>query len=175
MMSKKFLIIVLAISVTINLVAVFTLGYYWWEIRSHERGMMPHWMGRGHDWHESPLRHKLNLTEEQIEALNKNQEEMRTKMLPYREELFEKRKALMELLRDTEPNKALADSLFKEIVNLQIELEARVFDNLWYVRSILTPEQRGILEALIHGLFEEHRPPEPPLHHMPPPPNGGMP
>jgi Spy/CpxP family protein refolding chaperone len=174
-MSKKFLIIVLAISVTINLVAVFTLGYYWWEVRSHKKGVMPLWMGRGHDWHESPLKQKLDLTEEQIEALNKNQEEMRSKMLPYREKLFEKRKELMELLREPEPNKTRADSLFKEIVTLQTELEARVFDNLWSVRSILSPEQRGILEALIHGIFEEHRPPEPPLPEMPPPMRGHRP
>jgi Spy/CpxP family protein refolding chaperone len=163
-MNKKLLVAILAISVIINLVAIFTLGYYWWEIRSHKRGMMPQWMGRLHGWHESPLRQKLNLTEEQVEVLNKNQEEMRLKMLPYREELFAKRKNLMELLRDTELDRAHADSLFKEIVNLQIELEVRVFDNLWYIRSILTPEQRGTLEALIHGLFEEHRPPELPPH-----------
>jgi Spy/CpxP family protein refolding chaperone len=161
-MSKKFLIIVLAISVAINLVAVFTLGYYWWEMRSHRRGSMPQWMGRLHGWHMSPLRHELNLTEEQIEALNKNQEEMKLKMLPFRHELFTKRQELMELLRESESNKEKADSLFKEIVTLQIEVEARVFDNLWFVRSILTPEQRGKLEALIHGIFEEHRPPEPP-------------
>jgi Spy/CpxP family protein refolding chaperone len=174
-MNKKVLVIILATSVGINLVAVFTLGYYWWEIRSHKRDGMPQMLRRLHGWHESPLRQKLNLTEEQLELLNKNQEEMRLKMFPYRESLFAKRKELMELLRDAESNRAHADSLFREIVNLQIELEARVFDNLWYVRSILTPEQRGTLEALIHGVFEEYRPPELPPHHVPPPPDGGKP
>lgn len=169
-MNKKFLVIILAISVTINLIAIFTLGYYWWEIHSHKRGMMPRWMGRGHDWHESPLRHELNLTVEQIETITSFQEEMRLKILPCREELFTKRRGLMKLLKNGELNKEKADSLFQEIATLQIELESHVFDGLWYIRSILTPEQREKLEALMHDLFESHKPPEPP--HMSHPPHG---
>jgi len=169
-MSKKFLVIVLIVSVTINLVAVFTLGYYWWEISSHKRGFMPRLIERTHDWRKSPLRHELNLTEEQIEALNKNQEEMRSQMLPFRQELFAKRKELVKLLEETAPNRQKADSLFKEIVSLQMKLESHVFDNLWRITSILAPEQRGKLEFLIHGFFEANRPPEPPPYQIPPEP-----
>jgi Spy/CpxP family protein refolding chaperone len=169
MVSKKLLIVVLAVSVTINLVAVFTLGYYWWEIRSHKRDFGPPWMERGHDWRESPLKDKLDLTKEQIEAMNKVQQDLRTKTSPYREKLTLKRKEVMDLLKETEPNKAKADSLFKEIVGLQIELETHVFENLWQMRSILTPEQTRKLEMLMHSHFEAHRPPElppgPPLPH----------
>ncbi len=169
-MSKRILIIILLISVAINLAAVFTIGFYWWEARSHKRDMRPPWGVNTHDWQASPLSDKLDLTEEQIQALNKNQQEMRQKMLPYRQELFAKRKELMELLKETEPNREKADSLFREVVALQMELEGHIFDNLWYVRSILTPTQREKLEALMHELFEARRPPEPPLHPMPPPP-----
>jgi len=168
-MSRKLLIIILLISVAINLAAVFTIGFYWREVRSHKRDIQPRWMERIQNWHESPLRRELNLTDEQLKTLSTNQQEMRQKMLPYRQELFAKRKELMELLKETEPNKAQADSLFKEIVALQMELEAHVFENLWRVRSMLTPEQRERLEALFHELFETRRPPEPPPHHMPSP------
>ncbi len=173
-MSRKFLIIALFVSVAINLAAVFTIGSYWWVARSHKRDIIPRWIGKGQDWHESPLRHKLNLTEEQLEALRKNQQEMRQKMLPYRQELFAKREELMESLKKTEPNREKADSLFREVVSLQMELEAHVFDNLWYVRSILTPEQREKLEVLFHELFETRRPSQlPPSHRPLPPPHGG--
>jgi len=168
-MSRKLLIIALIISVAINLAAVFTIGFYWREVRSHKRDIRPRWTERVHDWHESPLRRELNLTEEQLEVLNRYQQEMRQKMLPYRQELFTKRKELMELLKETEPNKERADSLFREIVSLQMELEAHIFDNLWYLRSMLTPEQRERLETLFHELFEKRRPPEPPPHHTPSP------
>jgi Spy/CpxP family protein refolding chaperone len=168
-MSKRVLIIILLISVSINCVAVFTIASYWWQARRYKGDVMPLWMERGQGWHRSPLRRELNLTDAQMEALQKNQEEMRQKMLPYRQELFTKRKELMELLKEAEPNRERADSLFREVVALQMELEAHMFDNLWSVRSILTPQQREKLEALMHELFEARRPPEPPLHHMPPP------
>jgi hypothetical protein len=75
----------------------------------------------------------------------------------------------MELLKETEPNREKADSLFGEIVSLQMELEAHVFDNIWYVRSMLTPEQREKLVTFFHQLFETRRPPPPPPGHAPPP------
>ncbi len=165
-MSRKLLIIILLISVAINLAAVFTIGFYWQEVRSHKRDIQPPWIERIQDWHESPLRRELNLTEEQLEALNKNQQEMRQKMLPYRQELFTKRKELMELLKEPELNKERADSLFREVVSLQMELEAHIFDHLWHVRSMLTPTQRERLEVLFHERFETRRPPPLPPDHM---------
>lgn len=169
-MSRKLLVIILLISVAINLAAVFAIGFYWREVRSHKRDIQPRRIERIQDWHESPLRRELNLTEDQLKALSKNQQEMRQKMLPYRQELFIKRKELMELLKKTESNKAQADSLFKEIAALQMELETHVFENLWRIRSMLTPEQRERFEALFHELFEARRPPARPPHHMPSPP-----
>lgn len=168
-MSRKLLIIALFISVAINLAAVFTISFYWREARIQKRAIRPQWIERVHDWHESPLRRELNLTDEQLEILNKNQQEMRRKMLPYRQELFTKRKELMQLLKETEPNKERADSLFREVVSLQMQLESHIFDHLWHVRSMLTPEQRERLEVLFHERFETRRPPELPPLHMPPP------
>lgn len=168
-MNKRALVIILLISVAINLVAVFTIGSYWWKAGGHRKDMMPPWIGRGQGWQESLLSRELNLTEEQLEALHENQEEMELKMLPYRQKLFEKRKELMELLKKTEPNKESADSLFREIVALQMELEAHIFDNLWYTRSILTPDQREKLERRMHDVFEARRPPEAPPPLAPPP------
>lgn len=168
-MSKRVLVIILLISVAINLVAVFTIGSYWWKAGGRKRDMMPLFIGRDRGWPGSTLRHELNLTEEQVEALHAKQEEMEIKMLPYRQKLFEKRKELMELLKKTEPNKESADSLFREIVTLQMELEARIFDNLWHTRSILTPDQREKLERRMHDVFEARRPPEVPPPLVPPP------
>lgn len=167
-MSRRLLIIVLLISLAINLAAVFTIGSYWREARSHKRVIEPRWMGRARDWREGPLRRELNLTDEQLEALHKNQQEMRQKMLPYRQELFTKRKELMKLLKETEPNREKADSLFREVVSLQMELESHIFEHLWNVRSMLTPEQRERFEMLFHELFETRRPPEMPPPDMPP-------
>ena len=141
-MSKRSLIIILVISVAINLAAILTFGYHWWEARSYKREITSRRIDRRRDLRGSLLRHRLNLTEGQMDAINAMHEEMRPKMLSLREKLFTKREELIALLRETKPNKARADSLVKEIASLQAEVEARVFENLCQMRDILTPEQQ---------------------------------
>lgn len=141
-MSKRSLIIILVISVAINLAAILTFGYHWWERRSCKREITSRWIDKGRDLRRSLLRQRLNLTEEQMEAINALHEEMRPKMLSLKEKLFTKREKLISLLRETEPNKARADSLIKEIASLQAEAEAQFFENLCQMRDVLTPEQQ---------------------------------
>lgn len=141
-MSKRSLIIVLVISVAINLAAVLTFGYHWWEARSYRREIAPRWIDRGPDLRRSLLRQKLDLTGEQMDSLNVMHKEMRSKMLSLRKKMFTKREKLMALLRETEPNKSRADTLLGDIASLQTELEAQVFEHLCQMKDILTPEQQ---------------------------------
>jgi Spy/CpxP family protein refolding chaperone len=141
-MSKKLLVIALIISAAINLAAVITFGYYWWEARSFRRGIPSMRAAEGPDWRGSPLRHRLNLTQEQIEAINAKHEEMRSKMLPLMDELFMKRKELMALLREAELDRARVDALLEEIASLQAKVDLQVFENLYQIRDTLTPEQQ---------------------------------
>lgn len=141
-MSKRSLIIILVISVAINLAAILTFGYHWWEARSYKREITSRWIDRGRDLRGSLLRHRLNLTEEQTDAINAMHEEMRPKMVSLREKLFIKREKLIALLRETGPNKARADTLLGDIASLQTELEAQVFEHLCRMKDMLTPEQQ---------------------------------
>ena len=152
-MSKRFLIIAFIISVAINLAAVLTFGYYWWEERSFRRGIASRWVSKGPDWRGSPLRNRLNLTQEQIEAINARHEEMRSRMLPLMDKLFMKRKELMALLRETELDKARVNTLVREIASLQTNVDSKVFENLCQIRDILTPEQ----QKQFFMLFEERQ------------------
>ena len=83
-------------------------------------------------------------------------------MWPLREELFEKRRELMSLVREIEPNRNRADALLKEIALLQARHDEYIFDRLLTMKSILTPEQQQKLGALLNTLLEEGRPPEMP-------------
>ena len=162
-MSKRALIIILVISVAINLAAILTFGYHWWETWSYRREITSRGIDRRRDLRGSLLRHRLNLTEEQIDAINAVHEEMRSKMLSLRGKLFTKREELIALLGETEPNKARADSLIKEIASLQAEVEARVFENLYQMRDILTPEQqKQFLQLYERRLHPEGMRPPPP-------------
>ncbi len=162
-MSKRSLIIVLVISVAINLAAILTFGYHWREGRSYKRDITLRRIDKGRDLRGSLLRQKLNLTEEQMDAINAMHEEMRPKILSLRKKMFTKREELMALLREAEPNKARADSLVKEIASLQAEVEARVFENLCQMRDILTPEQqKQFLQLYERRLHPEGMRPLPP-------------
>ncbi len=152
-MTKKTLVIILIVSLCINLVAIFTLGYYWMEVHRHERGIMPPGIAKGHDWRRSHLREKLDLTEEQVEALNETQEELRSKIHPLMKELFSKREGLLSLLRESEYDSERADNMIREIVSMQVEIESHIFENLRHMKNILSQEQQ---ERFFEMMKERH-------------------
>jgi Spy/CpxP family protein refolding chaperone len=125
------------------------------------RGPVPPWAVEGHDWQKSHLKHRLNLTDEQINAFNKQQVVIREMSKPIAEELKKKRHELIELLRNPDADSAQADFIFQEIVALQTQLETIVFHNMAKMHDILTPEQRAELMKLV----EKRHPPLP--HRVP--------
>ena len=141
-MSKRFLTIALTISVAINLTAISTFTYYWWKARSFKRYITSSHVSERYGWRRSPLRRKLNLTEDQIEVINKQHEERKARMIPLMEELSEKRTELMTSLRDSEINEARADTLQRQIATLQFKADSQIFENLCQIKDILTPEQQ---------------------------------
>ena len=124
------------------MVALFTFSFYWLERRSFKRGITPRRISEKYDWRRSALPRRLNLTEEQTEAINKQHEEMDSKMLPLIDELFRKRRELMTLLCDTLLDRARTDTLLSEIASLQFKVDSQVFENLCQIKDILTPEQQ---------------------------------
>ncbi len=160
-MSKRFLVVLLIISVVINLAAVFTFGYYWWEERGSRRSFASRWPGRGPGWRGSHLIDKLSLTEEQIEVIDRRHEEMRSEMALLMTELFKKRKELMMLLREAEPDKARAGTLLRKIASLQTKVDSHVFESLCEMKDILTPLQK---EQFLILLEERHSYPRG-MHH----------
>lgn len=141
-MSKRFLTIALIISIAINLTAISTFTYYCWKARSFKKHITSRHVSEKYGWRKSPLRRRLNLTEDQIDAINKQHEEMRARMIPLMEELSEKRIELMTSLRDSEINEARADTLQRQIATLQFKADSQVFENLCQIKDILTPEQQ---------------------------------
>ena len=165
-MDRKVLVILLVVSVAINLATMFSFGYFWWT--SHTRENMfpspPHVMP---DWRQARMSRELGLSNQQIEQMKIANEEIRRIMQPLRNEMFEKRRELMSLLREDNVDREKADTLIAQIAALQAEHDAKIFDHLQTMKSILTPEQRQKLGTLMHALLEEERPPE--LPHRPGP------
>jgi len=90
------------------------------------------------------LGEKLELTPEQKEEFKEKREEMKKRAEPIRRELDEKRSEVIELMKEPELDTAKRDELFKEIAELQVQLEILVFDHIRETAQELTPDQREI-------------------------------
>ncbi|MBI4722124.1 MAG: Spy/CpxP family protein refolding chaperone [Candidatus Stahlbacteria bacterium] len=146
-MKVKVLAIALIISLGINvgtIVRVVHNGQY--SIRFGEKEPFlppgPFQPPPEHILQHSHLRYKLELTEEQINAMVSIHKETRSKIIPISHELSVKRSQLMDLLKESEPDEVRLDTLFKEVANLQIEIERYVFEDIRQMKEILTPEQK---------------------------------
>lgn len=158
-MDRKVLVIVLVISVAVNLATVFTLGYFWVM-------KPPACPGPGPEtampqWQNARIVRDLGLSHEQMERIRMENEEMRGMMQPLRQELFEKRRELMSMLREDSMDRARADTLIERIARLQVEHDAQVFERLARIKAVLTPAQQDRLGGLLHQLLMERCPGEP--------------
>jgi Spy/CpxP family protein refolding chaperone len=116
-----------------------------------------------HGWRRSPLRHKLHLDENQLDAIETMREKMHLRIIPMRQELSVKRRELMGLLKESKPDKARLDVLFKEIAHLQAEIELCTFENTYQTKELLNPDQqRQFLELFQRRLSGRGMPGFPP-------------
>lgn len=136
-MKIKILVIALILSMGINVGVVITLVQHWrYRKRLEERLPL-----KSPSWYHSPMRRMLGLSKEQFDAIEKTREEMHSKIMPKREKLRRKRRELMDLLREPEPQKERLDSLLHEVAELQTEIELFIFEDILKMKEILTPEQ----------------------------------
>jgi Spy/CpxP family protein refolding chaperone len=165
--NRKFILVLLIISIAINLTTVATFVYYW----SHERpsvrpiGLRP--PDRYPEWHGGRLERELKLNEQQLHEIKKVNDDIREGMEPVHDALVQKRHELMLILLDTQPNIEEADRRIREIAALQAEHDTYMFNAMLRIRQILTPEQENKLGMLINRLIAPDRPA--PFHKPVPP------
>jgi Spy/CpxP family protein refolding chaperone len=157
-MNNKLFITILIVSLAINLIAFTAFGFFFFVRHGCHgfKGHGPPWMAEGMDWHRSHLKKILELSDEQIDSLNVRQIVVKEKAKPIVQELFKKRKELVDLLKEQDPDSAEAAALFQEIVALQTELETMLFYHMTSMRDLFTEKQR---EKLIELLERRHTPP----------------
>jgi Spy/CpxP family protein refolding chaperone len=177
-MGRRVLIVGLVISSAINLIAVFTLGFYWREALRRRRSPPPQAMMRGRERPFSQLQGRFKLSETQVDTIRKLDQCMESQVQPIRRQLFETRDKLMSLMSESSFDQARSDSLFRATTVLQDKLEEQVYENMLRIRSILTPEQRNQVSKLSREFMTGDLPPGQnpspgfPLEPRPQPPSG---
>lgn len=143
-MKKNLFIIGFIFSVTVNVVVLISLGYFWYKghkFREIRRQEVAHF--------EGPLERALALSPEQIEAMRALRRGFDPRIADIRKNIRVKRQQLMSLLSEPNPDTLQINKKVAEIASLQRELERLTIHNLVKMKQILTPEQMRKLHSLI--------------------------
>ena len=145
-MRTKWLMLALVFSVVVNLVAVGTVGFHWWKVRSAGPPFPP-FPGPM----LKPLHRPLSLEPGQIKELEAQRRRIGEEIQDIRRDLFQDRARLMQLLRSPDPDSMEVEKVLQEIASSQIALERNIIHSILRMKQVLTPEQR---EKLLRMLEE---------------------
>jgi Spy/CpxP family protein refolding chaperone len=148
-MTRKTLAVILAVLAIISLSMLSTFVYERWfgagRRQPQRRPAHPFALLRG----------ELALTKEQISRLEARRKAVEDEFRGTREQLRDKRMALMESLRADAPDTLGINRVVEEIGALQVELEKRMIRHMLEEQRTLTPEQRQKLHLLLHKHFSK--------------------
>ena len=135
-MKSKVIILLLIISLGINIGLIVRLAWQRPMLRRfEERDIRQGWRREG-------LKHRLDLNENQLKAIEAMHETTLVKMDVIRDTLESKRAELINILKEAQPDTARIQPLIKEIANLQAQIELGFTKNLLAMKKVLTPEQQ---------------------------------
>jgi len=162
-MKKNLFIIGFIFSVTVNVVVLASLGYFWYKghkVREIRRQEITHF--------EGPLERILALSPEQIEARRALRRDFDPIIADLRVTIRLKRQELMMLLKEPEPDTIQINKKIAEIASLQAELEKLTIHHLIKMKRILTPEQAEKIHSFIEKRVIPGGPEGPRPPHRPP-------
>jgi Spy/CpxP family protein refolding chaperone len=146
-MKKRHLIIALVLLFVINITALATLSYNrWFKSWPQSTGQGD----RSESWQR--LQTQVSLSRQQAQTMQDLRLTFEREVESLRQQMWEKRNALLEEARNDSPNLNRIDSLIEEIGALQTAIQKRTVRNLLKDKQILTPQQ----QERYFSLFREH-------------------
>jgi hypothetical protein len=135
-MKEKLIIFLLIFSLTINVAALVTMGYFWGRGEGGGEAVF-------HRSGESPrLGSRLSLDKVQQRKMRGMRGSLLEVIKPVRDELEAKREDLVNLLILKEPDRIVIDQKIGEINSLQSQIQHAVIDNLLREKDFLNPMQQ---------------------------------
>lgn len=148
-MKSKLLMVLLILSLGFNIGFMATFGHHW--LMKKEFANCP----KENSWHKAKVKKMLNLTDEQVQVMEKDRKELQYVINPIREELKNKRTELFNLLDTDNIDKAKLEKLIAEISSLQMAIEKNVIEHSINIRKNLTPEQQKKFKTFLKKGFEK--------------------
>ncbi len=166
MTKHRWLVLALLLSAAFNMTFLCALGYRLWERHGHrtERKAMVEHSGRAPGRSMEPggreapgggsgFDDELNLRPEQHERLRHLRDSFFPQIHASHERIFEKRKALAEMIASARLDTAAIGRTLEEIGKMQIDIEQKVVRQMLRERELMNPEQRERFNRIIIGRF----------------------
>ncbi len=103
------------------------------------------------------LSKELNLTPEQRKAIKEMDAGFRKILKENREKIIEKRKRVLELIREDRPDREAIDSVLSEIRELQWRIQLLAIGHIIDEKSVLSKEQQAKFYDLMEKRLEKRR------------------
>ena len=147
--------VLLAASLALNLAVVITFGHHWMMKKCFERGAGPE---GGSMFFKHKLKKMLDLTDLQVEQMEKDHQEMHKLMDPMRQELQKKRDELFALVDSDSADEKKIDALINDISLKQVQIEKAIINHSITMRKGMTPDQQKKFKEFIHKSFKKGPP-----------------
>jgi Spy/CpxP family protein refolding chaperone len=162
----RWMILALLLSVAFNMTFLCALGFRLWEKRKHRT----EWRAGAEHAERAPgnsmepggpgapgggpgFEDELNLGPEQRGRLKHLRDSFFSQIHASHERIFEKRKALAELIASAKLDTAAIGRTLEEIGRMQIEIEQKVVRQMLRERELMNPKQREQFNRIIIGRF----------------------
>ena len=134
-MKEKLIIFILIFSLTINVAALMTMGYFWGKNYTSKKGIST---ADG----SSPLISGLSLDTRQRGKMRRLRQSFQEETRPIRNSLITKREELVTLLNSETLDRSAIERKLKEINEVQYQIQEAVIDNLLEEKTYLNPGQQ---------------------------------
>jgi len=145
-MKKRFVLIIFIFLFIVNLSAIFTFSYNRWlkpKINLAEEDPQEMW---------NSIQAQMVLDPPQLEKMKSLRFSFEKEILNLRMEIWKKRRALLEEIRNSDPDLARIDKAVDELSRLQSEIQKKTIRNILKDKEILSPRQ----QRRYFSLFDRH-------------------
>lgn len=151
-MNNRLLKTILFISLLMNFTILAAAGYFY----CRDAGCLG--IGPIKETTETAVLSKeLNLTPEQRKAIEEMDAGFRKTLKENREKIIEKRKRVLELIREDRPDREAIDSVLSEIRELQWRIQKLAIGHIIDEKSVLSKEQQAKFYGLLEKRLEKRR------------------
>ncbi len=141
---------ILIVSLLLNFSVAAGAGYFYC------RDSLRRWHS-GREARHALMAKKLDLTPAQQKTIKERDAEFGASVAKMREDIAKKRKALLEIIKQENPDRDSIDALLTEISAMQKDMESQVVDHLLAEKSVLSKKQRSKYIEMFEDRMEKRK------------------